>query len=85
MEWHCVHIEHMRLLYTVDVTFRNMLRGEYLVLGDPPIAVSTDKCIPIRPIVISFRRAHPNPSRCSSDSGRASRARSRPISPTWKS
>jgi hypothetical protein len=34
MEWHCVHIEHMRLLYTVDVTFRNMLRREYLVLGE---------------------------------------------------
>ena len=33
MEWHCVHIEHTRLLYAVDVTFRNMLRGEILVLG----------------------------------------------------
>ena len=35
MDWHCVHIEHTRLLYTVDVTFRNMLRGEVRALGQP--------------------------------------------------
>ena len=37
MEWHCVHIEHTRLLYAVDVTFRIMLRGEIRVLGLPAI------------------------------------------------
>ena len=33
--WYCVHIEHIRLVKSVDITFRNMLLSEYVALGQP--------------------------------------------------
>jgi len=35
LEWHCVHIEHKRLAYPLDVTFRNLLTQEYRSFGEP--------------------------------------------------
>ena len=35
MGWYCVHIEHMRLSDPLNVTFRNLLIGEYRSLGQP--------------------------------------------------
>jgi len=36
MDWFCVQIDHprIRVKRAMDITFRNMLRGEYLSLGD---------------------------------------------------
>ena len=33
--WHCIHIEHVRLIKALDVTFRQMLISEYVDLGQP--------------------------------------------------
>src|SRR5215210_5040640 len=33
--WYCVYLEHPRLVGAIDVTFRNMLLGEYIELGEP--------------------------------------------------
>jgi hypothetical protein len=35
LEWHCVHIEHKRLVHPLDVTFRNLLTQEYRSFGEP--------------------------------------------------
>ena len=35
MDWHCVHIEHMRLARPLNETFRNLLIDEYVDLGQP--------------------------------------------------
>jgi hypothetical protein len=35
LEWRCVHIQHKRLAYPLDVTFRNMLIQEYRSFGEP--------------------------------------------------
>jgi len=33
--WYCVQIDHPRLVRTIDLTFRNVLVGEYRDLGQP--------------------------------------------------
>src|SRR4051812_15196061 len=33
--WYCIHIDHPRLVSAVDVTFRNMLVGEFIEMGEP--------------------------------------------------
>jgi hypothetical protein len=35
MGWHCVLIEHERLGYPLDVTFRHMLMTEFQMAGEP--------------------------------------------------
>ena len=35
MGWHCVLIEHQRLGFPLDVTFRNMLQAEFRTAGRP--------------------------------------------------
>ena len=35
MGWHCVLIEHERLGYPLDATFRHMLMAEYQSVGEP--------------------------------------------------